>query len=207
MIDFMPNMKRYIETEIEVLKRLNLEELSRAVNAILEARDRGGTIYTLGNGGSAATASHMVCDLAKGCSEALGEPGFQVECLCDNTPILMAIANDYCYEDVFVRQLRGRLRPEDLVIAISGSGNSENVIRAVSYAGEVGAPVLGITGYGGGRVRQAADYSMHVDIDDMQISEDVHMIFDHMIMRVVEERALQEKNTGEPVGCSVCKEG
>ena len=187
MADFTANIERYIEKETEVLKKLDVEALNEAVNAILATRERGGTIYTLGNGGSAATASHMVCDLAKGCSEALGGAKFQVECLCDNTPILMAIANDYCYEDIFVRQLQDKLRAEDLVIAISGSGNSENVVRAVEYAKEVGAPVLGVTGYSGGRVKQLSDYAMHADIDDMQISEDVHMIFDHMIMRVLAE--------------------
>lgn len=187
MTDFKPNMRHYLETEIRVLRELDLEELNRAVNAILETRERGGTIYTFGNGGSAATASHMVCDLAKGCSEALGGPKFRVECLCDNTPIMMAIANDYCYEDIFLRQLQNKLEPRDLVIAISGSGNSENVIRAVEYAKEIGTPVAGITGYSGGRVKQLADFTMHANIDDMQISEDVHMIFDHMIMRVLEE--------------------
>ena len=192
MADFTANIERYIEKETEVLKKLDVEALNEAVNAILAARERGGTIYTLGNGGSAATASHMVCDLAKGCSEALGGAKFRVECLCDNTPIVMAIANDHCYEDIFLRQLQDKLSQKDLVIAISGSGSSENVVRAVKYAKEVGAAVLGVTGYDGGRVKQLADYSTHVDVDDMQISEDMHMIFDHMIMRVVEECGMAE---------------
>lgn len=191
MTDFVPAMRRYIETEIGVLQGLDLHKINDAINAVLETRKRGGTIYTLGNGGSAATASHMVCDLAKGCSEALGGAKFRVECLCDNTPIMMAIANDYCYEDVFLRQLQGKLRPEDLVIAISGSGNSENVVRAVQYAKSIGTPVVGVTGYKGGKVMALADHSMHADIDDMQISEDVHMIFDHMMMRVIEEYATE----------------
>ena len=184
-MDFISDIRRYLEKEIEVLRNLDIEELDRAVNAILEARKRGGTIYTMGNGGSAATASHMVCDLAKGASEVLGGERFHASCLSDNTPILMAVANDFCYEDVFVYQLRGQLKPEDLVIAISGSGNSENVVRAVRYAKEIGTPVIGITGYSGGRVKELADYSMHVDVNDMQIAEDVHMIFDHMMMRVM----------------------
>lgn len=187
MVDFTENIQRYIETETEILKKLDIEALNESVNAMLEAREHGGTIYTLGNGGSAATASHMVCDLAKGCSEALGGAKFQVECLCDNIPIVMAIANDYCYEDIFVRQLRDKLCQKDLVIAISGSGNSENVVRAVEYAKEIGTPVIGVTGYSGGRVKQLADFAMHVNIDDMQVVEDVHMIFDHMTMRVLEE--------------------
>ncbi|WP_298022583.1 SIS domain-containing protein [uncultured Dysosmobacter sp.] len=179
------NIQACIEKEIQVLRALDYEELNRAVNAILDTRNRGGTIYTMGNGGSAATASHMVCDLAKGTSEALGGPRFHVECLSDNTPIMMAIANSFCYEDIFVYQLQGQLKPRDLVIAISSSGNSENVLRAIRYAKAQGASVVGITGYSGGEVKELADYSMHVAINDMQISEDVHMIFDHVIMRVL----------------------
>lgn len=189
MIDFKENMRRYIETEIDVLRNLDLDELNDAVNAIMDARARGGTIYTMGNGGSAATASHMVCDFAKGASDELGGKKFKFECLCDNTPIVMAIANDISYEDVFVYQLRGKLTPEDLVIAISGSGNSENVIRAVKYAKELGAPVIALTGYSGGKLRALADHRMHVNINDMQIAEDVHMMFDHMMMRVLGEKA------------------
>lgn len=189
MIDFRENMLSYIDKEIRTLQSLDLAEINRAVNAILEVRERGGIIYTMGNGGSAATASHMVCDLAKGTSEALGGKRFRVECLSDNTPIMMAIANDFCYEEVFVYQLRGQLKPEDLVIGISGSGNSENVLRAIRYAKELGTPTIGITGYSGGKLRKLSDYSMHVDIDDMQIVEDVHMIFDHMMMRIIGEKA------------------
>ncbi|MCC8050307.1 MAG: SIS domain-containing protein [Clostridiales bacterium] len=187
MVDFKPAMKTYFETEIRTIQNLDLEELNQAINAILEARNRGGTIYTMGNGGSAATASHMVCDFAKGATEELEGKKFLFECLCDNTPIVMAIANDMSYDDIFVYQLRGKLKPEDLVIGISGSGNSENVVRAVEYAKETGTQVIGITGYSGGRLMELADYKMHVNIDDMQVAEDVHMIFDHMMMRVLGE--------------------
>ena len=186
-MDYTKNIEAYFNKEIETIRRLDVQAISDAINAIMDARARGGTIYTMGNGGSAATASHMVCDFAKGASESLGGKKFRCECLCDNTPIVMAIANDFGYEDIFVYQLRGKLKPEDLVIGISGSGNSENVVRAVRYAKEIGTPVIGITGYGGGKVREMADYFMHVAIDDMQIAEDIHMIFDHMMLRVLEE--------------------
>lgn len=187
MIDFRSDMQKYLETEMQVLKSLDLSELNEAVNAILDARDRGAAIYTMGNGGSSATASHMVCDLSKGIYENIGGTKFTVECLSDNTPIITAIANDSCYDDIFFFQLKDRLKKEDLVIAISGSGNSANIIKAVEYAKSVGAKVVGITGYTGGKLRQLCDYSMHADIDDMQISEDVHMIFDHMLMRIISD--------------------
>lgn len=186
MNNFKAEMLLYIATEITALQGLNLDELNAAVNAILEARERSGIIYTMGNGGSAATASHMVCDFAKGASEQLGGKKFCFECLCDNTPIVMAIANDISYDEVFSFQLEKKLRPEDLVIAISGSGNSKNIIKAVDYAKSVGTPVIGITGYSGGKLMDIADYRMHVNIDDMQIAEDVHMMFDHMMLRVLD---------------------
>lgn len=186
-MDFTKSIEEYLQLEIETIRKLDVAALDRAGNALLEARERGGTVYTMGNGGSAATASHMVCDLAKGAYGVIGGKKLRIECLCDNTPIMMAIANDIGYENVFVYQLRERLKPEDLVIGISGSGNSENVVRALRYAKELGTPILGITGYSGGKVKELADYSMHVPIDDMQITEDIHMIFDHMILRVLEE--------------------
>ena len=191
MVDFKPAMNKYLVTEIETLKKLNLQELNGAINAILDARDRGGTIYTMGNGGSAATASHMVCDFAKGASENLGGKKFLFECLCDNTAIIMAIGNDISYDEVFSFQLEKKLTPEDLIIAISGSGNSSNVIHAVEYAKSIGTPVVGITGYSGGKLKGLADYIMHVDINDMQVAEDVHMMFDHMMLRVLSDTKIE----------------
>jgi D-sedoheptulose 7-phosphate isomerase len=187
MADFRNAMKKYIQTEIDTLEKLDLDEINDALNAILDARNRGGIIYTMGNGGSAATASHMVCDFAKGVSEEIGGAKFKFECLCDNTPIVMAVANDISYDDIFIYQLKDKLSKDDLLICISGSGNSENVIRAASYAKEQGTPVIAVTGYSGGRLRAMADFYMHVNIDDMQIAEDIHMIFDHMGMRVMGE--------------------
>ena len=96
----------------------------------------------------------------------------------------MAIANDIGFEEVFRFQLRNKLEPGDIVIAISGSGNSQNVILAVEYAKEQGNQVIGMTGYNGGKLKELADISLHVDINSMQITEDVHMIFDHLIMSI-----------------------
>lgn len=185
MTDFTKNIELYLNMERTAIETLNVAALNTALNAIVDARNRGANIYTMGNGGSAATASHMVCDFAKGASEAIGGKKFLFECLSDNTPIVTAIANDIGYEDVFAFQLKGKLKPEDLLIAISGSGNSKNVIKAVEYAKEVGTKVIGITGYQGGKLKTMCDYPMHVPINDMQIAEDLHMMFDHMILRVL----------------------
>lgn len=183
MKDFKPAMTAYFQKEIEVIKKLNLNQLDDALNAIYAAWQREADIYIFGNGGSAATASHTVCDFNKGISED-AKIKFRMHCLSDNVPTMMAIANDHSYEDIFVYQLRGKLRKNDLVIAISGSGNSKNVLKAVEYAKQNGTKVIGITGYDGGKLKQMADYHMDANVDDMQISEDLHMIFDHMMMRV-----------------------
>ena len=173
-------IKSYFDREIDVIKRLNIDDINAAVQAIWAAYEREATIYIFGNGGSAATASHFVGDFNKGISEKK-EKKFHFVCLNDNIPQMMAIANDISYDEVFRYPLVNRLKPTDLVIGISGSGNSKNVICAVEYAKEIGAPVVGITGYHGGKLKELADYHMDVMEDDMQISEDLHMVFDHMM--------------------------
>lgn len=183
MVDYKEQIKEYLVKEISILNQLNLEEINIAMNAINEAWNAGATIYTMGNGGSSATASHFVCDFNKGISCETGKK-FKFICLSDNTPIITAIANDMSYDDVFLLQLKDILKPKDLVIAISGSGNSKNIIKAVEYAKNIGAKVIGLTGYNGGKLKEMADYKMHVPVEDMQIIEDIHMIFDHMMMRI-----------------------
>lgn len=179
-------IKSYFDREIEVIKRLNIDDINAAVQAIWAAYEREATIYIFGNGGSAATASHYVCDFNKGISEKKDKK-FNFVCLNDNYPQMMAIANDISYDEVFRFPLINKLKPTDLVIGISGSGNSKNVIRAVEYAKEVGAPVVGITGYHGGKLKELSDYHMDVMEDDMQISEDLHMVFDHMMYFVLNQ--------------------
>lgn len=177
-------IKAYFEREKEVINSLNFDEIAEAVEAIKAAYEREATIYVFGNGGSSATASHFVCDFNKGICEKLDKK-FNLICLSDNTPIITAIANDISYDDVFVFQLKNKLKSDDLILAISGSGNSKNVIKAVEYAREVGTKIVGITGYSGGKLKELSDYKMHVNIDDMQIAEDLHMAFDHMMYRVL----------------------
>ncbi len=177
-------IKEYFIQLQKTIGNLNLDEITDAVNAVRAAYERGAVIYIFGNGGSAATASHFVGDFNKGISEEKHKK-FNLVCLNDNLPMLTAIANDIGYGEIYRFPLKGRLKKEDLVIAISGSGNSENVINAVLYAKETGCKVIGITGYDGGVLRRIADYHMDVNVDDMQLAEDVHMSFDHMMYRVL----------------------
>lgn len=178
------DIKSYIDREIEVLKSLDVLSINAVMAAIVDAYNANGNIYIFGNGGSAATASHFQNDFNKGISENL-EKKFNFVCLNDNVPTVMAIANDSGYEYVFLHQLIGKLMQNDLVIAISGSGNSENVLRAVDYANLQGVKTIGLTGYDGGRLAKMVDISFNVAIDDMQITEDVHMILDHLMMSVL----------------------
>lgn len=182
---YQKNIENYLNREINTIKHLDVDAINKAMNAIKDAWEREADIYTMGNGGSASTASHMVCDFNKGVSENIGKQKYHLHCLSDNTAIMMAIANDIDYNDVFKFQLEGNVKSGDLIIAISGSGNSENIIRAVKYAKEKGAKVIGMSGYGGGQLNELSDYPLHVAIDDMQIAEDVHLIFNHMMMQIL----------------------
>ena len=143
--------------EREVLKKLDIDAINAAMNLIMEAYTAKKKIYIFGNGGSSATASHYQNDFNKGLSEYVDHK-FNFTCLNDNVATLMAIANDIGFEEVFRFQLRNKLEPGDIVIAISGSGNSQNVILAVEYAKEQGNQVIGMTGYNGGTIERAGGY-------------------------------------------------
>lgn len=179
-------IKIYFDQVRSTIEALDLEEITEAVEAIKAAYEREATIYIFGNGGSAATAAHFVCDFNKGISDGKKKK-FNLVCLNDNIPMLTAVANDISYEEVYRYPLRDKLKSNDLIIAISASGNSKNVINGVEYAKEKGCKVVGITGYSGGELHKMADYKMHVDLDDMQITEDIHMVFDHMMYRVLSD--------------------
>lgn len=183
MHNYMPEMNNYYSELKNVIDNLDRDEINKSMNAIYDAYQAEKTIYVFGNGGSAATASHMMNDFNKGISTGLKKK-FRFQCLNDNVATLMAVANDIGYEDVFVNQLENRLNGSELVLAISGSGNSRNVTKAVEYAKSCGCKIIGLTGYKGGRLDILADYHMHVNVDDMQLTEDVHMTFDHMMMRL-----------------------
>lgn len=183
MKDYRNEIQTYIDNEISVLRSLDADAVNDVLNLLEQALERESMIYIFGNGGSAATASHFQNDFNKGVSEYT-EKKFRFLCLNDNVPTVMAIANDIGYDEIFRFQLRGRLRPGDVVIGISGSGNSKNVLNAVEYAKECGNTVVGVTGFGGGKLRELADISLHVPVNSMQITEDVHMVFDHLMMSI-----------------------
>lgn len=183
-MDYKSEIANYIKEEIDILQKLDIDKINQVMNDIVNAYEQEGTIYIFGNGGSSATASHFMNDFNKGLSEKLDKK-FRFCCLNDNVPTVMAIANDCGFDKIFVMQLEGKLKENDLVIGISGSGNSINVINALEYAKKESIRTIGITGYDGGKVSQIVDTSLNVPIHNMQITEDIHMMFDHLMMTVL----------------------
>jgi len=172
----------YVGRLKNVLENLDLGQIDQAI-ALIEKAWRGGRqVVTFGNGGSALTSLHYINDWNKSIFLARGIP-FRGRSLCENIGLMMAYSNDISYEDVFIEQLKNVLEDEDVVIGISGSGNSENVIRAIDYANEHNAVTLGICGYQGGRLMERAQHHVWVPVDDMQLSEDVHFFFGHIVMQ------------------------
>ena len=183
MKNYVKEINTYLEHEIDTLKALDVNEINAALNLLLETFENGNTVFVFGNGGSSATASHFQNDFNKGVSEHT-EKKFNFQCLNDNVATVMAVANDIGFEEVFRFQLIGHMRPGDVVLAISGSGNSKNVLNAVEYAKKQGAKVIGLTGFGGGKLKELSDVSLHVPVNSMQITEDIHMVFDHLMMSI-----------------------
>ncbi|WP_316151119.1 SIS domain-containing protein [Cupriavidus sp. BIC8F] len=172
----------YLGKLIAQLSTINRDEIDHAVQVVADAWQAGKQIITLGNGGSSMTALHFITDWNKSVFMYGGKP-FRGRSLVDNMGLVMAYGNDISFQDIFVEQLKNILTPGDLVIAISGSGNSENVIRAVQYANDNDAVTLGLCGYRGGKLKEMAQHVLWADVDDMQVAEDVHAIFGHMVMQ------------------------
>lgn len=184
MNDYREQIRQYIELEKAVLDSLAENQINEVMNVLEQARLARKRIFICGNGGSASTASHLECDFNKGISYTQ-EVKYDIECLSDNVPMMMAIANDLGYDNIFLEPLKNKLKPGDIVIGISGSGNSENVVRAFEYANQIGAETVAFVGYKGGKLKKLAKYNIHVQIDNMQIVEDIHLILDHMMMYIL----------------------
>lgn len=184
MTNYIHEITSYIETEKRILDSLSKDEINTVMNVLEEARLSGKRIFICGNGGSAATASHFCGDFNKGISLDQ-DVKYNLECLSDNIPMMMAIANDISYDDVFVIPLKNKMKKGDVVIGISGSGNSKNVVKALEYANEIGGTTIALSGYSGGKIKEIARYGIHVAVDNMQIVEDVHMALNHLMVYIL----------------------
>lgn len=186
----MEIIRQYLDQVQQVLCALPTERICEMVDVLLSANYVGSTVFVVGNGGSAATASHFACDLAKG-TITPSRPRFRVMALTDNGPVMTAWSNDASYEDVFAEQLRNVIRRGDVVVAISGSGNSENVLRAVALASQVGGITIGLSGFSGGKLSTLVDVPVVVPCNCMEQIEDVHLTLCHLACSVLRERMRQ----------------
>lgn len=180
--------KQYFQDLQNVAKNISLDGIDKIIDILVDSYDSARTTYLFGNGGSAALASHFACDLGKGTAYCNGGKRFRVLALTDNVSTLTAWANDSNYEDVFSEQLRCFVQPRDVVFAISGSGNSKNVLNALRAARELGAATVGISGFKGGEMKPLCDTCVVVPSDDMQIIEDLHLAITHSIYRAIYNR-------------------
>jgi D-sedoheptulose 7-phosphate isomerase len=176
----MEHLHTYLSEMVYTLDRLPRQPLQAISAALWETYERDGTIIVCGNGGSAATASHFACDLSKWTARPQVRR-VRALALTDNIALMSAISNDIGYADVFVEQLINIYRPGDLVFAISGSGNSPNVLRVIEWANREHAPTVGITGFDGGQLARIARYSLRVDNYVMPQVEDVHSTICHAL--------------------------
>ncbi len=174
----------YLAAHGRLAPQLDGPAFQAGIDCVRAAFDAGRQVITCGNGGSAYAASHYITDWNKMVNLATGRK-FHGISLCDNIGMVTAFANDVSFEDVFAGQLKAILESDDLVIAISGSGNSPNVVKAVEYANTIGASTLAVVGYDGGRLKHIARHVVWVPSFDMQLCEDVHLMFGHMVMKAL----------------------
>jgi D-sedoheptulose 7-phosphate isomerase len=174
------NVDSYVEQIFKALRGLPLDVLERVIQRLDEARWQGQAVFICGNGGSAATAIHFACDLAKG-AMAQHKPPIKALSLCENVSLVTAWANDASYDDIFAQRLAPWVKSGDVLIAISGSGNSPNVLNAVIAAREAGATTIAFTGFQGGRLAEMVDTSITVPSESIEQIEDIHLLLCHLI--------------------------
>lgn len=179
-IDILEFSKKYIDYLKAVLDSIDLAEIKKFVEILMAAKNRGSNIFFIGNGGSASTASHFANDLSVGCKT---NPAFRAISLCDNLSIITAIANDFGYDQIFLRQLQGLAREGDVLVAISASGNSKNLINAIEYANENGLKTVSLISFLGGEMKKISQNYVHVPTmpGEYGPAEDCHLVIDHLV--------------------------
>lgn len=182
----MERINAYLGRVTELLAEVSREDIEKLLDLVRDAYKNDKQVFIMGNGGSAATATHLACDLQKGLGFT-GDKRFRVMSVTDNVSVMTAWANDTDYSTIFANQIETFVRPGDLVIGISGSGNSPNVIKGIEVANERGAITAGMAGFKGGKLAQTAKYCVTVPSDNMQHIEDVHMVLSHLLFRILME--------------------
>jgi D-sedoheptulose 7-phosphate isomerase len=187
----MEHIQNYISILQQTMDQLPAQSIVDVICVLQQARLQGNQIFIMGNGGSASTSSHFVCDLAKSTRQK-NLPHFRVIGLADNVAIFSAYANDEGYENIFSQQLVNLIRPGDVVIGISASGNSKNVVNAVVEAKKHNVTTIGFTGFDGGRLGQIVDINIHVRSNIIEHVEDIHLMLEHMIVKEIKEQSQPE---------------
>jgi|SRR5579871_776698 len=183
----------YFDNVIETIAKMPLPTIDRIVTVLMRAYESSRMIYLFGNGGSAALASHFACDLGKGATNGSAKR-FQVLALTDNVPLMTAWANDARYEDIFAEQLSNFVRADDIAFAISCSGKSPNVLKALKLARESGAFTIGLTGFEGGEMKDVCDLCLVVPSDNMQVIEDLHLSVTHAVFTALRAKICNENS-------------
>jgi len=184
----------YFRSLSETIKKLPFSEIDAISEMLIDAYHHSRMIFLFGNGGSAALASHLACDLGKGTVNGSGRR-FRVLSLTDNVPLMTAWANDAHYEDIFAEQLENYVKPRDIAFAISGSGNSANVLKALRSARIAGATTIGLGGFQGGQMKALCDFCLVVPCDNMQMIEDLHLCIAHALFTCI-RRKLHDQSVG-----------
>lgn len=187
-----PFVKNYVTRLKLILDDIDENAVSEIIDTLEETVANNSRIYIIGNGGSSATASHMANDLGVGLRRR-NIVNFDVVSLADNSPVITAVANDIGYENIFHMQMKGVINPTDVVIAISCSGDSPNITKAIDYAQTVGCKIIGFSGFNGGHLKKVSDISFHVNApkNEYGLVEDVHMILDHIIYSYYIQRSVE----------------
>ena len=191
-------IQSYIGDLKETLDNLSQEVIEQVLDMLHEARLNNQQVFILGNGGSASTASHFVCDLGKN-TRVKGSPNFRVMGLSDNMAMFSALANDEGYENVFAQQLANHIQQCDVVIGISTSGNSPNVVNAIKLANSVGARTIGFTGFDSGELGSLVEIDLHVPSHSIEQVEDIHLVLEHLITKALREKALRSLMTDSSI--------
>jgi D-sedoheptulose 7-phosphate isomerase len=178
------SINNYFKAHAELSSRLDIAMFQAGVDLIKKKFEDGKKIITCGNGGSASTASHYITDWSKMINLSTGKK-FRGISLCDNIGLITAYGNDISYDEIFAGQLKAIMDEGDLLVAISGSGNSPNVIKAVEYANGMGGDTLAVVGYDGGKLKELSKTAVWVKSFDMQLCEDIHLMFGHMVMKAL----------------------
>ena len=181
----------YISSMQTALSEINQTELDQLLQIILKAYENNNTIFIMGNGGSAASASHIAADWGKNTVVA-DKPRLRVLSLTDNVAVITALGNDLGYDNIFAEQLHNLVLKDDVVIGISASGNSENVLRAIRLGNQEGAVTVGLCGFDGGQLKDLADFSIHIPNHSYEQVEDIHMMIGHIIITQL-KNYIQEK--------------